>query len=73
MTDTPDPAPTYQEAMTELEAILAELEGDALDVDSLAARVGRAAELIEFCRGRIERARTEVERVVVTLADDDDG
>jgi len=60
---------TYSDAMAELEAILAALETDGLDVDQLADRVARAAELIELCRGKIERARTEVERVVVDLND----
>ena len=68
MTDTPDPKTlSYQAAMTELESILESLEGDGLDVDALAERVARAAELIEHCRSRIEAARTEVERVVVDL------
>ncbi len=61
--------PSYQQALAELESILTALEGDDLDVDTLAERVGRAAELIGLCRSRIERARTEVERVVVGLTD----
>ena len=69
MTDANPGSTTYAEAMSELEAILAALETDGLDVDQLAERVARAAELIELCRGKIERARTEVERVVVDLSD----
>lgn len=67
--DTPAQADThsYRDAITELESILGALEGDDLDVDALAHKVARAAELIELCRGRIETARTEVERVVVGL------
>ena len=63
-----EPAP-YGEMLAELESILAELEGDDVDVDVLAARVSRAAELVEACRQRIDHARTEVERVVASLAD----
>ena len=59
--------PTYAEAVTELEAILAELEGDALDVDRLAERVARAAELIRLCRERIAGTRIEVEQIVAEL------
>jgi exodeoxyribonuclease VII small subunit len=55
--------------LAELETILAELERDDVDVDVLAARVARAAELVEACRERIDRARTEVERVVAKLGD----
>lgn len=64
-------AASYAEAVAELEAILDELDGDQVDVDVLAARVERAAELIEFCRERIHRARVQVERVVASLADDE--
>lgn len=57
----------YAEALEELETILAALERDDVDVDVLAERVRRAAELISVCRDRIGRARVEVERVVVDL------
>jgi exodeoxyribonuclease VII small subunit len=62
--------PTYTGMLEELERILAELERDDVDVDVLAARVARAAELVEACRTRIDRARMEVERVVATLGDE---
>jgi len=67
MNDSDDPKLSYSTAMSELESILEDLEGDDLDVDDLADKVGRAAHLIDHCRSRIERARTEVERVVVDL------
>jgi exodeoxyribonuclease VII small subunit len=57
----------YAEAMAELERILAELEGDHLDVDVLAERVRRASELIKLCRGRIARAQDDVAKIVTDL------
>jgi exodeoxyribonuclease VII small subunit len=57
----------YAEAMAELQAILAELEGDAVDVDVLAARVQRASVLIALCRERIARAQHDVDRIVADL------
>ena len=60
-------APGYAEAMTELEAILEELEGDQLDVDVLAERVRRASELIKSCRTRIARAQADVDKIVTDL------
>jgi exodeoxyribonuclease VII small subunit len=57
----------YAEAMTELEGILEELEGDHLDVDVLAGRVRRASELIKLCRTRISRAQEDVNRIVTDL------
>ena len=57
----------YAEAMTELEGILEELEGDHLDVDVLAERVRRASELIKLCRTRISRAQEDVNHIVTDL------
>lgn len=61
------PPRTYAAAVEELEAILAELEDDSLDVDHLSERVARAATLIRFCRERITGTRLEVERIVADL------
>jgi exodeoxyribonuclease VII small subunit len=68
MTANP-PEPGYGEAMEELDEILAELEGDDLDVDVLAARVQRASELLKTCRARIVRAQQDVDRIVADLED----
>ena len=71
--ETPDLSTLgYGEALAELEAILAELEDDTLDVDLLAERVARAAALIAHCRNRIDGARMEVERIVAGFDDDPD-
>jgi exodeoxyribonuclease VII small subunit len=65
-----DPGPEalgYADALAELEEILHELEGEAVDVDHLGERVRRAAELIRLCRSRIDTARMEIEQVVAEL------
>ena len=62
-----DSEPGYSEAMEELEAILAELEDGDVDIDRLAARVRRAAELVELCRARVDDARVEVVRIVAEI------
>lgn len=68
MADAPDAADIgYADALAELEEILDEIEGDAVDVDVLAARVKRAAELLRVCRQRITAARDEVGRIVADL------
>jgi exodeoxyribonuclease VII small subunit len=59
---------SYAEALAELEAIVAGLERDELDVDVLGERVARAAVLIKICNRRIDAARLEVERVVTDLS-----
>ena len=71
MTDPEPTTPTgtagYAEAITELEDILEELEGDQLDVDVLAERVRRASELVKVCRERISRAQADVDAIVAEL------
>lgn len=59
-------------AMDELERIVAELESDELDVDLLAERVERAAQLVTLCRERIDAARFRVEEVLVRLDEGDE-
>lgn len=68
MADAPSPADVgYAEALAELESILTEIEDDAVDVDVLAARVKRAAELLRICRDRITAAKVEVTQIVAGL------
>ncbi len=69
--DGPSPAPSYAAAMTELDAILRALEDDELDVDALASRVARAAELLRWCRTRIADTKMQVEAVVADLDADE--
>jgi exodeoxyribonuclease VII small subunit len=64
---TTDDQIAYGDAISELEAIVAGLEDTDVDVDVLADRVARAAELIKLCRDRIARTRIDVERVVADL------
>jgi len=66
----PDPTAEpigYAEALAELESILEEIEDDAVDVDVLAARVKRAAELLRVCRSRITDAKVQVTQIVAEL------
>lgn len=57
----------FAAAMAELEGIVAELESDTLDVDLLADRVERAAELVGWCRDRIDGTRFRVEEILERL------
>jgi exodeoxyribonuclease VII small subunit len=58
------PAPSFREAIDELERILARIEGEEVDVDRLAEELRRAAELLEVCRAKIRRAEVEVTQIV---------
>ncbi|KAB2951067.1 MAG: exodeoxyribonuclease VII small subunit [Thermoanaerobaculia bacterium] len=63
-----EPAPvSFTESLRELEAILARIEGEEVDLDLLASELGRAAELLELCRGKIRKAEVEVSQIVQRL------
>ena len=57
----------YAEALGELDVILRELEGSDVDVDRLADRVARAADLIALCRERIDNAKLRIDDVIADL------
>ena len=57
---------TYQEAITRLEAITAQLSSGNTDVDKLVALLTEAKQLIALCRQRL----TQVEAEVHNLLDD---
>jgi len=61
----------YAEAMSEVEAILRELDSAQVDVDVLSTKVARASYLIEWCNERITAAELVVENLVAGLAGDD--
>ena len=63
----------YADALSELQQILGELEAEDIDIDVLAAKVERAAELIRVCRGRINDAEVRVKEIVAGLDREEGG
>jgi exodeoxyribonuclease VII small subunit len=72
MTDDRNDELGYADALDELDDILRELEGSDVDVDRLADRVARAADLIALCRDRIGSARLRIDEVIADLDAGDD-
>ena len=65
--ETPVDKLGYEEAMADLDRILAELEGEEGNLDQLAERVKRAGNLVRHCREKIQAAEMEVEKVLKEL------
>ena len=57
----------YGEAMTELESLLDEIDGDEVDLDELAVKVERASKLIAVCRDKIESTDMKVKAIIDDL------
>ncbi len=60
---------TYNEAMQEIEQVIAEIENDELDVDILAKKVKRVATLIDVCKDKLYKTEQEVEDILKGLQD----
>ena len=54
----------YAEAIAEVEAILDCFNREEFDVDTLAAQVKRATELIGLCREKLRKAEEDVAKIL---------
>lgn len=53
-------APTYEQALSELDRLVAQMEGGQLPLDQLLKGYQRGAELLAFCRGRLQAVEEQV-------------
>lgn len=60
---------TYQKAMAEIEGIIAEIEDDNLDIDSLSTKINRVADLIALCKAKLHATEEEVKVILEKLND----
>ena len=54
-----DPA-TYEQALAELDRLVMQMEGGQLPLDELLDGYRRGAELLAFCRGRLQAVEEQV-------------
>jgi exodeoxyribonuclease VII small subunit len=62
-TSSPNPAaaaPTYEDALGELERLVAAMEGGSLPLDKLLESYQRGAELLSLCRARLTAVEQQV-------------
>ena len=57
-------APSYKNAIEEIELIVGEIENETVDVDVLAEKVKRAAYLIKYCKSKLKATDNEVKKVL---------
>ncbi len=51
---------SYKEALLELESIVANLEDEALDIDTLSDQVKKAMELMRFCKEKLRNTEASL-------------
>jgi len=62
MANTPDPKPaTFEAALTELETIVATMEGGQLPLADALAAYKRGAELLQYCQAALKDAQQQVQ------------
>lgn len=55
--------PTYKEAIEQLENIIAKIDSNDVEIDTLVKDIKQANELIALCRTKLNRADEEVQKL----------
>lgn len=55
---------TYTEAMKRLEAIVARIESNELDIDELGDNLKEAQKLIKYCREKLYKVDVEIKKML---------
>lgn len=65
MAKSPAPAPrepaSYEQALAELDRLVLAMEAGQMPLDQLLVSYRRGAELLQFCRGRLEAVEAQVQ------------
>ena len=72
MSDQPTTSPveegmSYDDAIVELQGILAQMQGSNLGIDELASKLQRAGALLDHCQGTLKKTEAEVQAVLERL------
>ena len=51
---------SYESALSELQELVTDLQGEAVSIDDLSEKAKRAAELIKFCREKLRHTDQEL-------------
>ncbi len=51
---------SYENAMSELQKIISDLQAEAIGIDDLSEKVKRAAELISFCKNKLRSTEKDI-------------
>ncbi len=54
----------YEEAMRQLEEIVAKIENNELDIDELTTQLKKAKELISLCKDKLIKTDEELKRIL---------
>lgn len=55
---------TYEEALSQLETIVAKMENDELDIDSMSQQLKTAQRLIKLCKDKLAKTDVEIKKIL---------
>lgn len=55
---------SYDIALSELQLIVAEIEGEEIGIDELSKKVKRAAELLKYCQEKLQQTEQDVNEIL---------
>lgn len=61
---------SYTEAISELEAIVTEIEEGEITIDTLSEKVKRASELIRICKSKLTSTEEDVNKILGELKEE---
>jgi exodeoxyribonuclease VII small subunit len=53
----------YEEAFAQLQDIVRKMENDEYSIDEIAVQLKEAQRLIKFCKDRLDRTETEIQKI----------
>lgn len=54
----------YEEAVRQLEKIVDKMESSELDIDSMAAQLKKAQELVKLCKDKLKRTDADIQKLL---------
>jgi len=61
---------SYNEAITEIEEILYQIENEELDIDILTEKVKKVSTLLKLCKKKLHQTETEVQKILDDIDDE---
>lgn len=55
---------TYEEALSQLKNIVAKMENDELDIDSMSQQLKTAQRLIKLCKDKLAKTDAEIKKIL---------
>lgn len=61
----------YEEALSQLQNIVKELENREIKIDDLADKISQAKTLVDFCREKLNRTEEEINKIIRPASNED--